>query len=285
MKNEWFCFYVFLDCVDDIFITSELSPLFQDIEKLIEREPQWFFIRYWEAGPHLRIRVKLLNSETTKLKAYLEQYLLAHTSGKPIPRVKSITYKEYHPEINRYGDQTTINWAEKQFVASSKIVVSWLNELRGSGRSPFLFAIRLHLTMFYAMRLTKEEMVGVSELFCNSWIQRLFNKTDNVNKQYGIVIDAFEDSFLNYRPILSPMAAFWNSLEKTIYPDELRSFIETNAAVGLAYRNSGLHTAEITKVYASFMHMTHNRLGIKNREEAFIAFLLKKCIYHIYEKR
>ncbi|MGB5931124.1 MAG: lantibiotic dehydratase C-terminal domain-containing protein, partial [Cyclobacteriaceae bacterium] len=38
------------------------------------------------------------------------------------------------------------------------------------------------------------------------------------------------------------------------------------------------YTFDRWRIYDSYVHMTNNRLGIQNRDEAYLAYLIKKCL-------
>ncbi|MEM6967336.1 MAG: thiopeptide-type bacteriocin biosynthesis protein, partial [Bacteroidota bacterium] len=102
---------------------------------------QYFFIRYWENGPHIRLRMKgeeeMIN---TILKPNLEEHFTHYFESKPSRRTEpqyppnfsetlkwflnnSISYNEYQPEVGRFGGKLGIQIAEKQFMISSKVVL------------------------------------------------------------------------------------------------------------------------------------------------------------------
>ncbi|MFE2225529.1 thiopeptide-type bacteriocin biosynthesis protein [Streptomyces kronopolitis] len=54
--EDWVCAHVFYDTDQDALLTRCVQPLVSELEKhgLIQR---YFFLRYWEGGPHVRLRL------------------------------------------------------------------------------------------------------------------------------------------------------------------------------------------------------------------------------------
>jgi len=100
----------------------------------------WFFIRYWEGGPHLRLRLADAPPETVdSVAGQLTGWLLAH----PVESLTAesyygagwaaavekmgwhehgeVTREPYEPEVTRYGGPDAIGLAEEFFQLSSEI--------------------------------------------------------------------------------------------------------------------------------------------------------------------
>jgi thiopeptide-type bacteriocin biosynthesis protein len=284
MKEEWFAFYLFVNILTDDLITSWLAPLIAHINQVLLRRSESFFIRYSEGGPHVRVRIYITESEKETVRAAIETYTDEFKARSQTGQIDKLVYCDYLPEVKRYGDERTIYWAEMQFVASSEIVMAWLAENSNpANANHFIIAIRLHLSMFFAMELSKEDSMLISEHFMNAWLPVLYNSIGDINKQHDYFLKVFDHACNSYQhALLTGMADFWKDLGDGKGAHALLSYIKTNASVALAYNNAHLEKGRIINAYTSFMHMTHNRLGIKNQDEAFIAFLLKKCILYIY---
>jgi thiopeptide-type bacteriocin biosynthesis protein len=123
----------------------------------------WFFIRYWQAGPHLRLRIGDLDERSV---ASVEQSLAERleVAGRLAPDEEPVTQAEYQagaeqvaagergtdrvvrellppgvhraryePEYDRYGGRDLMERTERLFELSSELVIALLPRLSGAG--------------------------------------------------------------------------------------------------------------------------------------------------------
>ncbi|HLQ70502.1 MAG TPA: thiopeptide-type bacteriocin biosynthesis protein [Bacillota bacterium] len=138
-----------------LFIFKSLYIYCHEIEKqdmlipklaeLMEKETDlWFFIRYWEGGPHIRLRFVDKNDLKHKVWDLCDDFFQNHQvtsvdrdlfysrnsfDGKDIdPQTlpwyesNTIIEKPYIPEIERYGDGELLHLSEEIFYLSSNMV-------------------------------------------------------------------------------------------------------------------------------------------------------------------
>ncbi len=109
-----------------------------------------FFVRYFESGYHIRLRLLVPGDEKDKWKNELEHYfngfLAGHdASDRESPDKNFIRYDTYVPELERYGGSAVITFAEQQFEASSGFVLELLEK---TGSEPSLpVAIKLNMAL------------------------------------------------------------------------------------------------------------------------------------------
>jgi thiopeptide-type bacteriocin biosynthesis protein len=146
---SWLAFHVFLaDPVrSERFLCDRIHPLVRDVLGRSAAEG-WFFVRYWEGGPHLRVRLRgLAAGERNGLIARLSDGIGAWTSdnpptreayygahpldGQPVDRDALPWFPEgtvrtfdYEPESQRYGGVEATAASERQFEHSSNIAMS-----------------------------------------------------------------------------------------------------------------------------------------------------------------
>lgn len=121
--SEWIYFKIYTGVkTSDIILLEVLKPLIEEFksEKLIQK---WFFIRYSDPKPHLRIRLNIITPNNYyillyKISSRFEEYL---NSGE-ISNVMIDTYKR---ELERYGEKT-IEYAEEFFFRSSELILNFL---------------------------------------------------------------------------------------------------------------------------------------------------------------
>ncbi|MGW2305334.1 thiopeptide-type bacteriocin biosynthesis protein [Streptomyces sp. NPDC001809] len=152
----------------DRVVTDVIGPT---IRELAPGTP-WFFIRYWQSGPHLRLRVGDLDAAARPRVAAALAARLA-VAGAPAPGEEPLdpaAYRSgaerlaaagetgentsvkallppgvhpavYEPEFDRYGGRPLMPAAESLFTLSSTLVLAALPKV-GDGRQRALLALR-----------------------------------------------------------------------------------------------------------------------------------------------
>jgi thiopeptide-type bacteriocin biosynthesis protein len=115
--------YAGIACQDDI-LTSIVPQLLAELD-IDEERGEWFFLRYADPAPHLRVRFRSSLLRVSSSTKRLLQPLI--TSG----RVWKVQFDTYEREIERYGGQEATMIAEEIFTADSNAVLSILRSLDG----------------------------------------------------------------------------------------------------------------------------------------------------------
>jgi hypothetical protein len=73
-----------------------------------------------------------------------------------------------------------------------------------------------------------------------------------------------------------------------IYRELKDAFEKGRIEIPISFRITGKNDLQEEKqrlwfIYSSYVHMTNNRLGILNQDEAYAAFLISKCLSAINE--
>ena len=87
------------------FLTKSIPRLIKELDC-----EKWFFIRYSDPCEHIRFRIKFQNEDTayTKLKGIMEWIHILKKRGM----VEKVIFDTYKREINRYGGEQLIDYAE-----------------------------------------------------------------------------------------------------------------------------------------------------------------------------
>jgi thiopeptide-type bacteriocin biosynthesis protein len=145
-----------------VFYTDDLDPLLVSVVEPLRRElTDWaliegfFFVRYWDGGPHLRLRcrptpgnrhpvehrvrtqlTRFLHDHPARHQADLRDYAARAAELARQERVTDYRYRPhptntvvsvpYRPEHDRYGYGESMAAVERHFQQSSEIVLSWL---------------------------------------------------------------------------------------------------------------------------------------------------------------
>lgn len=287
MKN-WLSAQLYYDDDLDIVLKRIVIPFILEINAKEQDLLEYFFIRYGEGGAHIRLRVwtsKDLVQWKKKLKKAVDVFNNASGPESILPI--NLDFQSYIPEIDRYGNSETIHLAERQFKSSSDLVLTWLGEgYLDTVSQRYIAAIKMHLAFFYSIRLPLKSALDISQLFINEWIPSLYNTTQNFPAQNQEFLRQFEESFRKYQPQLTmAIMEYWQTLQSGKLPRSLLNFNGVNNAVFNSYLSYMAPGPGLNAILTSFMHMTNNRLGITNRDEAFILFLVLKCLKEIDGKK
>lgn len=114
--------------IEDDFIVGPMAEFVQSVqgEALLD---DWFFIRYRDPDPHLRLR---LSGKGEVLTSVVLPRLYAWASDETRRgRARKFSIDTYEPEVQRYGGEAGVSLAEALFGADSRAVVRLLGLLRG----------------------------------------------------------------------------------------------------------------------------------------------------------
>lgn len=324
-EKSWLATYLYYNEPWDKFIVEAVNPFAKKImsEGIAE---QYFFIRYWERGPHIRLRFfgdteKMME----KIKPQIDSYFADYFKKNPSKDIKadwmdqlpedqkwypnnSVQYIEYEPETERYGGPDAILVAEKQFQASSNAILAIMSESEEwSYEKAMGSAIQLHLSFAYAVGMNLEEVKYFYDLIFRSWFHRAYYNyernlsEDEMKRRSDITMKAFEDNFIKQKDFLvATHKTLWDAFngEVEFEQDWLNNWIVEMKKIDSALSElqkqgkfiipryfdktvpGGIRENMYEKmtVYESYIHMTNNRIGILNRDEAFLGYLIKKSV-------
>ena len=323
-SKKWLAAYLYYAEPWEDFLVQAVNPFIKLVfdNNLAE---QFFFIRYWEGGPHIRLRFKgvraILDDDLKpQLESYFSKYFKNHPSERTVteknqeflenPNIfpnNSLLFVEYEPEVARYGGPVGIELAEKQFQVSSKTILTIIEESKNnwSYERALGFAIQLHLSFSFAFGMTLRETVDFFNFNLDRWIgwnDEMITRLEQGGKTQFLKV--FENSFEKERSsIVSFVQIVWNAFEQGIEfeQDWLNKWLIQMASISdqikraetekqLIIPQVDRHDAAIInyetynplwEILESYLHMTNNRLGILNRDESYLGYLLSKSLGQI----
>ncbi|MFC9294226.1 thiopeptide-type bacteriocin biosynthesis protein [Streptomyces sp. NPDC057011] len=251
----------------DAFLVEEVAPL---LDGLVAGRPgaAWFFIRYSEGGPHLRIRVRGLDEgPALELRAALGD-LAKGRDG----RVEEV---EYVPETERYGGPAALPVAEQVFVRSTRLAVEAVARSRRGSERLALGVDLAHATAF---------ALGLDRHAAARWLRA----------QAAGWRWATDVPLLPTRLLLAHVNVVYTAQREALLrrADALRQELAADAAGadGLAVRwaravaaaDGDLHAVdgspERLRVWGSQLHMLFNRIGIVPDEERAVCRLAARAL-------
>ena len=289
---------------------------------------QYFFIRYWERGPHIRLRfrgeVEMIN---TILKPNLEEHFNNYFESMPSRRIEpeyppnfsedlkwipnnTLAYIDYQAERKRYGGDVGMLLSEQQFMLSSKTVLDYVKQ---KGRSwsyddAMGTAVKLHLSFIHATGMDLDLAISFFDFYTKNWLPYTFKNIEeemseiDFESQSTLSLETFEQSFDAQKEALIPFhTTLWNALEAGEAFEEktlnnwiaehrilLQALISKVDAGELEHRPAESQYQFKSTCYpdqellwsmlSDYIHLTNNRLGIYNRDESYLSFMMMKCL-------
>jgi thiopeptide-type bacteriocin biosynthesis protein len=158
--HQWLYFEIYSHPLRaDWLLKSYIEPL---MAKHADRIKHWFFIRYGENGPHLRLRLKLHHpAEHAILINELNNCLMPELKGGIVSDLKICTYK---PEIERYGADL-IEKVEAHFCIDSLYMLQVIGSDL-SNESKYALALHLLMALVETMAHQKQEIEDYINQVC-----------------------------------------------------------------------------------------------------------------------
>lgn len=226
----------------------------------------FFFIRYWNGGPHIRLRIANKTSEQIiEIKKIVESYLKQYPSTiqlsndeynfksakfsnkegmKALPLQKNNTIIEttYYPEMNKYIDNHALSLSENIFSISS---IYALHILSNSNKKSELYYLSMQHTMYLLQYFIKEKAT------LDTFLENYFNYWQSFSEGQSIKVPKINIVVKKDFP------------EYNIYFEKIKKTYSYSEIQGLLF---------------NYIHLFNNRLGINTKEEAFLAQCLLKYI-------
>jgi thiopeptide-type bacteriocin biosynthesis protein len=301
IKKSWISFYIYYNPPYDKLLISVFS-LIQKLkkQKILEK---YFFIRYWENGPHLRLRLlvkaenrsRVIQLSKKHINTFLKKTPSDYPHTKKYPEFQNeVKLIKYEPEFERYGGKESIQISESQFQLSSQIVFKILNNYGDlSYDHSFYSALKYHILLIKSFGVVKKDAEILLTHFTNLWVNSILNrypgydsienimkKFDNLYAAQKTVFDAMIDQIKCEYKKKEKLSEFWVSNIKKIHL-LLKKTNNFQIDTKFIYNDASTRERYINNLLPSYIHMMNNRLGIPNQDEAFISYLIKKYINNI----
>jgi thiopeptide-type bacteriocin biosynthesis protein len=290
-RSQWASFHLFRAESLNQFLNEAVAPFVT--AALAERlASAFFFIRYWEGGPHIRLRFRTSAPKklTRRTRSHFETYFKAHPSVRqfdsygpasfPNDSVREITYE---PEVARYGGEKGVAVSERQFEASSRAVLGAMADREWSYESAIGAALQLHIIFANTMGF---DLPGSARFFADASKHFAIPKgwlPPNLSMEQ--VIGQFAALFAQQRERLVTLHQdIWSALaeDQEFEQEWANRWVRDNLDFARRFRRArGLAATEPwtsaeRAIMMSYVHMTNNRLGVLNRDEAYVGYVLMR---------
>ncbi|MCE6996472.1 hypothetical protein LZG04_16935 [Saccharothrix sp. S26] len=152
--RDWVGAHVFHRGDQDLLVTRAVAPLCEELSRG-GRVRGWFFLRYWEGGPHVRLRL-LVKAHPRDVRVAVVRACARHLAEHPSPPdgwsqheyealarrraederlarwdrrlrpVDTVEFVAYEPEHHAYGEGRALRAVERHFTDSSHLAVRLL---------------------------------------------------------------------------------------------------------------------------------------------------------------
>lgn len=277
LGTQWLYLKVYTGVkTSDLILGEAISPLteyFQENNYI----SKWFFIRYHDPKPHLRIRFCLNNSEdyATILNKINEELQEFTDSGE----ISNISIETYNREIERYG-QNTIQEAETLFHKNSGFTLLCL---------PYDDENKIIFSVFYINEILNKLNLEVQEkLFCIRNFNDAFKEEFNADKDLNRQLDK------KYREFKPKLMKFMHSDEFLDERNAIVFHIEECTSVFqniVYYSENESRKISLQSFFQSIFHMNINRLFISNQRlfemviyDYLVRYYKSLAFYSLHEK-
>lgn len=323
-KKQWQSAHLYYAEPWHHFLTKFLKPW---IAYNLEKEGiAYFFIQYWERGPHIRFRYLLSAEQAEILNLKLQQDFntfcknhpssygfenpaedfLAHIEKEWYPN-NSLQFIDYEPETERYGGPQGLALSERHFKASSSLVLDCMaDDEDWDYNAAFGASIQAHVLLCRALGYSTEDMQEFFHYIFLSWYPRAIPEWAQLSESEQLakrdeLFSAFEEQYKAQQSQLQPfISSLWNEVEED-FPELLEDYVLRwyhHAKVlkaemdelyqkgqlnnpgwirSIAGKEIGEEKATKWAIISSYIHMTNNRMGVQNRDEGYIGYIIKSA--------
>ena len=249
--SEWIYFKIYTGVkTSDIILLEVLKQLIEEFksEKLIQK---WFFIRYNDPKPHLRIRFNI----TIPNKYYILLHKISSLFGEYLNsgEISNIVIDTYKRELERYGE-SSIEYAEELFFRSSELI---LNFLEYDDEEKIMVALLYIDCILSELGLSNEEKTNWIKNFDNAF-KTEFNTDKSLNSQ-------LKKKYIDFQPK-------YFEFIKTIAFKDIKYLITNNISdihivieKILELKKKECLNVGMIDFFQSIFHMHINRLFVSNQ--------------------
>lgn len=275
--TEWLYLKVYTGVkTSDLILEETIQPLIEYL-RTNNYILKWFFIRYHDPKPHLRVRFCLNNTEDyiTVLNKINEELLEFTDSGE----ISNISIETYSREIERYG-QNTIEEAEILFHKNSEFTLLCL---------PYDDEDKMIFSIFYINEILNRLNLGIQEKLL--WIR---NYNDSFKKEFKAdktLNSQLDKKYREFKPKLINFIQSDDFLDERsaiiVHIEECTSILQN---IIIHHQNRSLEVS-LQSFFQSIFHMNINRFFVSNQRlfemviyDYLVRYYKSLAFYSLHEK-
>lgn len=217
---SWLSLHLFYAENLDTFLASTLKAYTDTIIKTGAAQ-RFFFIRYQERGPHIRLRIQgdadvLENIIKENAVEHFSNYFRMYPSKRFDPNQhpdtpaeqrwlpnNSIQLIDYEPETERYGGEFGLKLAENHFFISSKVVLEAMSVGPWNDQQAIGVAMKLHLGMANKLGMDLDKAADFFASIYAHWLPVAIARERITQAQYQqqqhLINENYEQGFLDQK--------------------------------------------------------------------------------------
>lgn len=279
--NAWESLHIYIHDFDkhDHFLQHCVAQLPEELLRKI------FFVRYWEGGPHIRLRIRvtpatglsdisevIANTES-RIQHYLQaNHFVSHLNRDDFYALYSRHYATdihaewyahhsvekiaYHAETERYGGEFCMSLCEEHFCWDSTVALKQLHKQKSQRHALAFASCLVFLEQLQHYSVDSWKLSGIEELHPDRPTRDMI----------------LRHSQQRYVAIKAPLQAQFEQLNSAVFcPGEVQAL---RAKLELLFPQLQMYSqAPLAEVANSLLHMSFNRLGLSPNEEAQLRYL------------
>lgn len=250
----------------DVFLNRAVRPFF---EKHIwsEKTARAFFVRFDdEAGrEHLRLRFRGEADFLEKLHLDFSTHFANQGEWQE---------QTYLPEPERFGGEEALQWAEEHFHQSSRVALERLAAEGFSYDDAMSDALRMHVISAHAAGFDSRRITWYFQKLTEQWLPLFFQPAGDAAGWQQDVLEDFEKKLKpQRRQIVDALDQIWKDLQQGKIDHQQPDWLRWLRANELILKGLG---ENLDRALPSLLHLTNNRLGIRNHDEVFLNFILSR---------
>ena len=294
---KWVSVHAFYHGDLDVLLLDGVLPLVEHLRRRGLTDAS-FFLRYWDGGPHLRLRLRAGSAaghvEALALR-WLRRYLSAHPAQEvpsldryaeaaaafataegmdeflpePLPNNTVLPFP-YRPEIARYGDGASLAAVEQHFAESSRIALGLI--AAGTDRD------QRHTVAVSAILLTWTAFTPVG---CAPRPPAMASAGRTAPSLYGTRAGEFEERYHAGRASLGVLASRTAQIAdgtSTLPPSgSLTTWWRSITALRQRLAAAGNDPDRALRIADTCAHLLCNRLGLTITDESYVRYLAARA--------
>jgi thiopeptide-type bacteriocin biosynthesis protein len=272
-RSEWIAYHIFVHSLPgDEVLLGLVLPVVRDLWGR-RRFVRFFFIRYGEGGPHIRLRFLCSPEDREDIEATLKRRateFFRRNDGPGSPD-RVIEYP-FEPETQRYGGSDLLGQSLDFFCLTSAYVLQQLDLNCGVPKSRLLaLSLRALVRQSLGFAAGEGEFSRLMAYAVNGEWRGRSPLEERADREF----EARQEEYV--RLLAEEIALFLDSRAR-------RRLANAMLADGALLLKQGIRDADAParwRILSSQLHMTWNRMGLQNLEEIYLGRILWRAVRHL----
>lgn len=306
-RLTWLSAHIFYHADPDDLLTEFVLPLIDTLrgESAVSRA---FFLRHWERGPHVRLRLQLPADRVAETRERVARAITQHLTEHPGPVLtgdnlaeslrtlsqlehgssdlqelhvaeppNTFRWLDYEPEYAKYGGTHGVAIAENVFDVSSTLAGHVLRTV-ASHRARLGIALQFLLLTGRALGLDDEQRVVFLRHYQERWVgyvgepDKLFPAWDDQYRLQRETYHSLVEAVATGSPVGKGLGRQWeHAIGRAV--ERLRPLVHRREVWPAEVDPAAPPFVALAALACQFLHTTNNRMNVRPQGECFVAYL------------